>query len=103
MAEALGIDATSWEVTLLPFPKGFTRSKALGFCGGHAVGMAERARSKSLPCWWPEGKAELISLDGYKDLRVLFPRGDCIPGAWAKGSSGATGAAAWRLRDGTLT
>jgi hypothetical protein len=100
MAETLGIDAASWEVRLLPHPKRFTRSKALGFCSGHAVGMAETARGKSQACWWPDGQAELLSLAGYKDLHVLFARGDRIPGSWSKGVS--SGAVVWRHRDGTL-
>ena len=94
------IDDASWGGSLLPFPKGFSRSRAFGFCGGHAVGMAERLRSKSLACWWPEGRPELLALDGYKDLRTLLARGDAIPGAWSKGFS--MGAAAWRLRGGAL-
>ena len=102
MAEGLGVDASSWQVRLLPHPRRFTRSKALGFCGGHPVGMAETARAKAHACWWPDGNAEMLSLDGHKRLRAMFARGDCIPGAWSKGSSGSSGAAAWRLRDGKL-
>jgi hypothetical protein len=96
----LGLDSASWKVTLLPYPKRFSRSKALGFCGGHAVGMAETARGKSHACWWPDGQAELLSLEGYKELHVLFARGHSIPGSWSKGIS--SGAVVWRLRDGTL-
>ena len=55
MGEVLGIDAASWQVRLLPHPNRFTRSRALGFCGGHPVGMAETARAKSHACWWPDG------------------------------------------------
>jgi hypothetical protein len=102
MTRITGIDPSSWQVTLLPYPKGFTRSTALGFCGGHPVGMAERARGKSQACWWPDGRAELLALDGYKDLRVRSARDDAIPGSWSKGSSGASGAVVWRLRDGAL-
>lgn len=102
MAEILGIDAASWEVSLLPYPKRFTRSKAFGFCGGHPVGMAETARAKSQACWWPDGQAELLSLEGYKELQAMFARGDCIPGSWSKGSGASSGAAAWRLHDGKL-
>jgi hypothetical protein len=65
--------------------------------------MAETARAKSQACWWPDGEAELLALEGYKDLRAMRARGNCIPGAWSKGSGGATGAAAWRLDGGTLT
>lgn len=96
----IGIDTGSWHVTLLPNPKRFSRSKALGFCNGQPVGMAETARAKSHAVWWPNGEAELLSLDGYKELQVLFARGTCIPGAWSKGAS--MGAAAWRLREGRL-
>ena len=100
MAEIQGIDPGSWEVALLPYPKGFTRSKALGFCGGHPVGMVETARRKSQACWWPNGMPELLTLDGYKELRALVARGSAIPGSWTKGAS--SGAVAWHLRDGKL-
>lgn len=94
------MDAAAWQVRLLPNPKGFTRSRALGFCGGHAVGMAESPRGKSQACWWPDGKAELLALAGYKDLKALSARGDGIPGSWSKGST--TGAVVWRLAEGKL-
>lgn len=100
MTEIAGIDAASWEVRLLPHPKRFTRGKALGFCGGHPVGMAETSRGKSHACWWRDGRPELLELDGFTDVRVLLARGDAIPGSWSKGAS--SGAAAWRLRDGSL-
>jgi hypothetical protein len=95
-----GIDTTSWEVTLLPHPKRFTRSQAIGFCDGHAIGMAETARGKSHACWWPHGEAELLALDGYKEVRASFARGDVIAGSWVKAD--AFGAAVWRLVDGKL-
>jgi hypothetical protein len=102
MREALGTDADSWQVRLLPHPKRFTRSTALGFCGGRPVGMAETARGKAQSCWWPVDEAELISLEGYKELQARCARGDCIAGAWSKGSGRSTGAAVWRMRDSKL-
>lgn len=102
MAASLGIDAESWQVRLLPHPKRFTRSRALGFCGGHPVGMADTAQGKVQACWWPDGQAELLSLEGYKQVQAMHARGNCIPGSWMKGGAGTTGAAAWRLRDGKL-
>ena len=86
---------------LLPLPKGFSRGKALGFCGGHAAGMVESSRGKSQACWWPDGRPELLSLSAYKELRVLSARGDAIAGSWTKGF--ASGAVVWRLRDGALS
>ena len=102
MGDVLETDAASWQVRLLPHPNRFTRSRALGFCGGHPVGMAETARAKSHACWWPDGNAELLSLEGFKELRAMLARGDRIPGAWSKGSGASTGAAVWRLNDGKL-
>ena len=90
-----------WQLTLLPLPKRFTRGRALGFCGGHAVGMVEAASGKSQACWWPDGKPELLALGTYKELNVLSAGGDAIAGSWSKGAS--SGAAVWRLRDGKLT
>ena len=68
----------SWKSQLLPVPKTFTRARALGFCGGHAVGMVESSNGKSQACWWPDGKHELLALGAYKELQVLSARGDCI-------------------------
>lgn len=96
------IDPGSWQVTLLAPPKKFARGLALGFCGAIPVGLVETARAKVAACWWPAGGAELLSCDGFKELRVLFARGDIIPGMWSKGSGGKTGAVAWRLVDGVL-
>jgi hypothetical protein len=92
----------SWEARILPLPKKFMRATAMGFCGGHAVGMVESSSGKSQACWWPDGQPELLSLGAYKELQVLSARGDSIAGSWVKGSSGASGAAVWRLRDGAL-
>lgn len=97
-----GIDPSSWQVTLLPHPKRFSRSKALGFCGNEPVGVAETARAKVAGCWWPGGTPEFLELDGFKDLNVLFARGDIIPGSWSKNSGGKVGAAAWKLTEGVL-
>lgn len=40
-----GIAPDAWEVSVLPHPKRFSRSKALGFCGDAPVGVAETARA----------------------------------------------------------
>jgi hypothetical protein len=98
----MSIDPSSWDVAVLPLPKRFTRAKALGFCGGHAVGMVESSRGKSQACWWPGDQPELLSLGAYKELQALSARGDRIAGSWSKGSSGARGAVVWRLNEGTL-
>jgi hypothetical protein len=97
-----GIDPGSWQIALLPHPKRFSRSKALGFCGGVAVGVAETARAKVAACWWPGSEPELLVLDGYSDLKVLFARGDTIPGSWSKKHGSSVGAAAWRFAGGVL-
>ena len=97
------LDPSSWECVVLPIPKRFSRGKALGFCGGHAVGMVETSRAKSAACWWPNGEPELLAFEGAKDLRAGFARDHhAIPGHWVKASTGATGAVVWRLRDGRL-
>jgi hypothetical protein len=97
------LDPSSWEVVLLPIPKKFSRGKALGFCGSHPVGMIENARAKAAACWWPNGEPELLTYAGAKDVNAGLARdGNAIPGQWLKGSSGATGAVVWRLRDGKL-
>lgn len=85
-----------WTATMLPLPRGFIRSKALGFCAGAPVGMAERANGKGTACWWPAGATELLALTGQKELRALSARGDLIAGSWNKSTSGKSGAAAWR-------
>lgn len=94
-ATSVRIDPSTWEVHLLPHPARFTRSKALGFCQGRPVGMAERARGSAAACWWPDGAAELLVLDGRKELQVLGARGARIAGSWAKGTTGAQGAVSW--------
>jgi hypothetical protein len=102
MGDITGIDHSTWQVTLLPNPKRFSRGKALGFCGGLPVGQAETARAKVAACWWPAGDAELLTLDGYQDVRVLFARGEVVPGSWSKSNGARVGAASWALRDGRL-
>ena len=89
-----------WKAQVLPLPKKFTRARALGFCGGHAVGMVESANGKSQACWWPNGQPELLSLGVYQQLHVLSARGNAIAGSWSKGSS--SGAAVWHFEDGKL-
>lgn len=98
-----GIEPGSWQVTLLPHPKKFSRGRALGFCGGAPVGVAETARSKVAACWWPDGTPQLLALEGCKDLSVLFASGSTIPGSWSKSNGGKVGAAAWSYRDGALS
>jgi len=83
-------------VTMLPFPKGFSRGTVLGFCGGHAVGRVENARAKTAACWWPDGKPEILALDKQKDVRVARAAGDLIPGCWSNSRTGALGAVVWR-------
>ena len=102
LREALtGIHPGSWQATLLPHPRKFSRGKALGFCGDTPVGLAETARAKVAACWWPDGAPELLALEGQPDLSVLFARGDTIPGSWTR-KNGTRGAAVWRLVNGVL-
>lgn len=97
-----GIDLDSWEVTLLPLPKGYSRGLAYGFCNGQPVGSAEKLRA-SIPthaCWWPGGKAELLSLEGQESLTSGGGAGDIIAGHWK--DKGGMKAAAWTWRKGKL-
>jgi hypothetical protein len=96
-----GIDPDSWEVTLLPLPKGHSRGSIYGFCGGHPVGDAERLNSGSFGCWWPEGKPELLSVERKKYVASARASGDTIPGLWREPSSEMR-AAAWFLQNGRL-
>jgi hypothetical protein len=96
-----GIDPDSWQVTILPFPKGFSRGSVYGFCGGHAVGHAETTRAGSFGCWWPGGKAERLSLEGKKYVVSARASGEIIPGLWREESSEMR-AAAWAVQDGRL-
>jgi len=81
-------------------------SQCRGELGGHhghrSHERAEAARAKSAACWWPDGHPELLTLEGYQQIRSLFPRGDCIPGSWSKSGGAKGGAAKWELRDGKL-
>lgn len=96
-----GIVPGSWEVTILPLPKRFSRGGLHGFCNGQAVGLAETAHAKSLACWWPAGKPELLSLEGQEYIGCGTAAGDVIPGNWLE-SPGNMRAVAWRFRDGQL-
>jgi hypothetical protein len=98
-----GIDPDSWQVTLLPLPKRFTRGVAFGFCRGHAVGAVEAARAQRVGCWWPESGPELLTCEGFKDVSAGVAGGDLIPGQWHNGTTGAMGAVVWRLKAGRLT
>ena len=97
-----GIDPDSWQVTILSLPKRFSRGKAYGFCNGYAVGQAETARAKSLACWWPEGKPELLTLEGQEYLTTGRARGDVIPGHWRDKDSNMR-AVAWKVRDSVVS
>ena len=90
---------TAWSATLLPHPKRFSRSKAIGFCSDAPVGTAETNAGKTSACWWPGGQAELLVLEGFSELDALFARGDTIPGSWNRRKSGKGGAAAWRASE----
>lgn len=97
------IDFDSWTATLLPHPKRHVRSKAIGFCQAFPVGSAESAAGRSAGCWWPDGVATLLMLDGHKDLSAIVARGNAIGGAWNKRTSGRSGACAWQFEAGALT
>ena len=101
-AGVTGIDPDSWQVTILPLPKRFSRGTAIGFCGGHPVGCAETARAKSLACWWPGGQPELLTLEGHQYLAAGRAGGDVIPGQWIDQKSGGLRAVVWRLQGGRL-
>src|SRR5262245_20286275 len=98
-----GIDPKSWQVSILPSPKGFSRGMAYGFCDGHAVGNVEKLRSAtgSLACWWPEGKPELLTLEGQQNLGTGAAGGDVVPGHW-KDAAGSMRAVFWTKRSGRL-
>jgi hypothetical protein len=96
-----GIDHDSWQMTILPLPKGHSRGSVYGFCGGHAVGHAEKLRSGSFGCWWPDGKPALLELDGKKYVVSATANGDSIPGHWRDEAS-VMRASAWVFRDGEL-
>ena len=98
-----GIDPESWQVTLLPLPKRFSRGVAIGFCGGHPVGSVEAARGPTGGCWWPNGAPELLTLDGFKIVKAGSAGGDIVPGHWSNDSTGDMGAVLWRLAGGRLT
>jgi hypothetical protein len=96
-----GIDPESWQVTVLPLPKGHSRGSVYGFCNGHPVGEAERLRSGSFGCWWPDGKPELLVLDGRKYVACGRAAGHVIPGLWREESSEMR-AASWTMLGGQL-
>ena len=91
----------SWEVTILPLPKRFSRGAAHGFCNGQAVGRAETAHAKSLACWWPAGQPELLSIEGQDYVGCGTASGDVIPGNWLEPTSQMR-AVAWRFHEGQL-
>lgn len=98
----MNLSELDWQVTILPLPKGFSRGVALGFCGGHAVGRAEIPRgNRVIGCWWPDGKADSLTLKGREVVRVGHARGDVIPGHWSD-KKGSMHAVAWTLRAGRL-
>ena len=97
-----GIDPGSWQATLLPLPKRFSRGVATSFCGGHPVGSVEAARGPAGGCWWPDGEPELLTLGGFKSVRAGTAGGDMVPGHWNKGATGEMGAVLWRLTGGRL-
>ena len=81
MNSKIDIRVDCWKVTILPLPKRYSRGAALGFCGGFAVGQAEALRGKTAAIWWPEGKPELLALEGYKEVGAALAHGTTIPGA----------------------
>ena len=98
-----GIDPASWEVSILPLPKGYTRGMAHGFCNGQPVGIAEKLRSRipTHACWWPGGTPELLELEGGESLTTGSASGDVIPGLW-KDAKGNMRAVAWTFAKGRL-
>jgi hypothetical protein len=98
-----GIDPDSWEVTLLPLPKRFSRGVAHGFCGGHPAGSVEAARGKRVGCWWPGGAPEPLALEGFTHLCAGVAGGNLLPGHWNNDATGAMGAVVWRLSGSGLT
>lgn len=101
--EALS-DPTRWQVTLLPLPKRQSRAKALGLCGGQAVGASEGSGYRLNPAWWPGGQPQPLEFAGQKRLAVGFGHDRVIPGSWEKAGGGKGRAVGWRLEeDGALT
>ncbi len=96
----LGI--VDWQLTVLQLPKRFARGKALGFCQGWPVGQAETSRAKVAATWWPQGKPELLTLNGYKEVRASSAHGAVIAGGWQKDQGEHRGAAAWTWADNQL-
>ncbi|MDX2117112.1 MAG: hypothetical protein SFY96_02905 [Planctomycetota bacterium] len=93
---------SSWTVILLPPPKRFCSSKAIGFCAGWVLGTARTSAGKSAACWWPAGEPTLLSLPPHKELSVVAADGKCAAGSWSKSKSGRRGAVAWRAQGGSL-
>jgi hypothetical protein len=96
-----GIDHDSWQVTILPLPKGFSRGSIYGFCDGHPVGQAETPRAGSFGCWWPTGKPERLAIEGKKHITSGRAGGEVIPGLWREETSEMR-AVAWTARNGRL-
>lgn len=95
-------DPARWQVSLLPLPKRQRAARPSGFCGGYVVGESEGFGWRGKPCWWPQGLAVPIALEGQKSLHVRHASGRVIPGYWTRASSGHGGAVGWRLQGGEL-
>lgn len=93
---------SDWSVALLPPPRRFCSSKAIGFCAGEVVGSVRTRAGKSAACWWPAGDPTLLSLPPHKDLGVIAADGIAAAGSWSKSKSGKRGAVVWRAEGTSL-
>ena len=100
-ASVTGIDPDSWQVARLTLPKGYARGRVYGFCGGYPVGSVETIRAGSFGCWWPDGKPELVKLEGKKYVACGTASGVLIPGLWREASSEKR-AVLWSVQKGKL-
>jgi hypothetical protein len=96
------LDPARWQVTLLPLPMRQRSANASGLCGGFAVGASEGAGFRGSPCWWPQGNAQALTLDGQKRLGIRRASGRVLAGFWERASGENGGALGWRLEAGEL-
>lgn len=95
-------DPKQWRVTVLPRPKGKGASRALGWCGGHAVGVTDGPKYRAHCLWWPAGEPTTITVAKHERLQVLGAADDVIAGRWVTAQGKPGGALCLRLVKGAL-
>src|SRR5262249_36224428 len=96
------IDMTSWQVVLLPMPKGKKYGIGLGFCDGLPVGYITGAGYSARPQVWMDAKPVALSFQDLKKLSVSGARGKYIVGSWMN-TKGEPHALCWhRQPDGSF-